>query len=896
MNYVKRFFSLASEPKFFVPIFCVLFFLAIPLVASAVGMPLQTPTSNVPQSVDWMDQIFLFMANVVLFCVNLLGKLIVLLTEIVLVNVMVYNNYGSSAVIGAGWAVVRDMMNMGFVIVLLIVAMVTIFGGKVGSWKVEWQKSLVNLFLFAILINFSRTICVFLIDIGQVFMMTFANAIKDIAGGNFLQLFGLSDFLGFDSTAIAILIEQNKGISAFNLLTAVSLALIMSIVVFGTILILTVVLVYRIVMLWVLVVLSPLAFFFGGADVLRKAAGDPYADWWKKFSSTVAVGPVLVFFLWLTLSVAGSGNIAATEGFPTGASPDALGEFGNATGFITKIANPGRLLSFIISMGMLYAGFEAASKFSNALPGMASRLVKGGVSGALKLGAVPTVGAALMAGKLAGKTAVATTKGGMWLGGKGIQFAGKTEAGQQLREGLGKELIKLGGGTGLGWLTRIGTSLEQSRRQESAGRLKENVDAVANYNKEETDAELALDVYTPGGVMKQQALRYKVLTNAFLRRKYDAADLSKIYQDFIDNGGDNTIKGDASMAQAMAGVQESRPDLLPEKDKVALLSNMSADQLLRLDPEAYRDKSVQYALTKHHKYDHESKKQMNFLELLKEDKLGSSVIRDVIKSSTSEGDATDGIITVNPELISDDGLRTLSKEKQTTGTINALAAHDKEKGAALGEGKLDILMQNPQFQIDKLSVEQIKEYAAQIAHNVAPTEVKKMFTDDSKRDQLQAGLQATLAGTMYRKGLSTEDADKVKADLQVTLIGSMQNSGELGQYGGYNTSTKKFTDGNSRQVFANAIEKDSTILRNYTSDIAGGGDITDAAVENADLGMLINSMRKDKNGHSKDNEFRKLLDAIEKQITQKLENASEGEKKELQNKQRIINKALTGWS
>ncbi|OGL72247.1 hypothetical protein A3D69_02950, partial [Candidatus Uhrbacteria bacterium RIFCSPHIGHO2_02_FULL_54_11] len=284
---------------------CLRFFSVLVLA----GMLLFAPdsafaaTPSVAQQMDVMDTVFGFLSSLILGFTNFLGFMITLITEIALVPVMSYNGFATSAVIGAGWAVVRDVMNMGFVIVLLIIAIVTIFGGSVGSWSVKWQQQIPKLLLFAILINFSRMICSFLIDIGQVIMLTFANAIKDIAGGNIIQLFGLADFVTFDRAAIQETITSGGGTNSVSLFTSALLALVMTLIVLGTMIMLTVILVHRIVMLWVLVVLSPLAFFFGGAEVLGKGAGNPYAEWWSKFTGAVAIGPVLVFFLWLTLSV-----------------------------------------------------------------------------------------------------------------------------------------------------------------------------------------------------------------------------------------------------------------------------------------------------------------------------------------------------------------------------------------------------------------------------------------------------------------------------------------------------------------------------------------------------------------------------------------------------------------
>ena len=139
---------------------------------------------------------------------------------------------------------------MFFVIILIGIAFGTIFGHS----KFQWQQQVPKLLIFAILINFSKTICGLIIDFGQVIMLTFANAIRDIAAGNFIQLLGLGDILSI-STKTAVLGDLTKdqssqGPQAFDWLAAGVMAVFMMLIVTSTMLALLVILVYRIVMLW----------------------------------------------------------------------------------------------------------------------------------------------------------------------------------------------------------------------------------------------------------------------------------------------------------------------------------------------------------------------------------------------------------------------------------------------------------------------------------------------------------------------------------------------------------------------------------------------------------------------------------------------------------------------
>ena len=75
---------------------------------------------------DIADRALLFLAEIASSFAQAIGSLIVLLVGIML-PIMQYNNFASSPVIGAGWAIVRDTTNMFFVIILIAIAILTIF-------------------------------------------------------------------------------------------------------------------------------------------------------------------------------------------------------------------------------------------------------------------------------------------------------------------------------------------------------------------------------------------------------------------------------------------------------------------------------------------------------------------------------------------------------------------------------------------------------------------------------------------------------------------------------------------------------------------------------------------------------------------------------------------------
>ena len=340
----------------------VLFFVAIGFAPAHAARAAEGP--------GLVETALLFIANIALTVAVVLSKLVIVIIQ-VLIPVMLYNKFSESPVVISGWAIVRDTVNMFFVIVLIAIAFGTIFGNS----RFKWQQQMTRLMIFAIVINFSKTLCGLMIDIGQVIMLTFANAIREIAAGNFVKMLGMGDVYSlstdnkiFQSAATD---SNATGAKAFDWFASALMSVFMMFIVLTTMIMLLAILMYRVVMLWILIVISPLAWFVGGAGDLIKSGA--YADWWKKFICLVAIGPVLTFFLWLTLVVAGAGNISDSAGFVAAGSKDTAG------GFLTQIFEVKRLISFVIAIAMLYAGFDAAnSTCSGAGLGMISDQMKGG--------------------------------------------------------------------------------------------------------------------------------------------------------------------------------------------------------------------------------------------------------------------------------------------------------------------------------------------------------------------------------------------------------------------------------------------------------------------------------------------------------------------------------------
>jgi hypothetical protein len=291
----------------------------------------------------------------VMLIIQFLGWLIISVIP-VLVGFASYNTFVTHTAVGVGWSVTRDVVNMFFVLVLLFMAFGTMLGFS--KWTAR-GGNLVNLLLMAVLVNFSRTICGILIDMGQVVMLTFVSGFKEAAGGNFLEAMKLTEVLKMS--------EQNQA-SPENVVVSLIMAMVMTAIALFVIVMMTIALAVRIVQLWLLIVISPIAFFLRAVEPGKKY----YADWWDQFSNTVIVGPLLAFFLWLALVSVQQGDIVQ------GVSYSATGETGfNADAMAGTFANAS-IGQFIIACGLLLMGYKLANSMARQTMGVASSIRQGG--------------------------------------------------------------------------------------------------------------------------------------------------------------------------------------------------------------------------------------------------------------------------------------------------------------------------------------------------------------------------------------------------------------------------------------------------------------------------------------------------------------------------------------
>ena len=311
-----------------------------------------------------LDVTAILLAGIIQNITAAIGKLVLLIIEAIVIPILGYNGFYNSHITNLGWSLVRDIVNMFVVVVLLVIAVMTI----VGYSHANWTQSLPRLFIAIVLVNFSKLICGLAIDISQVIMFTFVNAIVSIAAGNFASMLGLSTFGKFGSEFVDKINASGDGIQAFMFLGGAYLQFVIYIAILAVMFLLAVAFVWRIVILWILIIMAPMAFFSWGIGDVFHSAGSAYSQWMSKFTSALTFGPILVFFLWLSLAASSGSTLAKTEDFPF---PDDK----NNSGLELESFTLDNFLGMFLALAILIAGMQQAASAAKGMEGFASSVL-----------------------------------------------------------------------------------------------------------------------------------------------------------------------------------------------------------------------------------------------------------------------------------------------------------------------------------------------------------------------------------------------------------------------------------------------------------------------------------------------------------------------------------------
>lgn len=319
------------------------------------------------------------------------------------------------------WRVVRDFINVGFIFMLLYIAIKTILGLSSQNNK----KILASIILAAIFVNFSLFVTRIIIDTSNIISATIYNKMISEAKETRVKL-GASPT---ESISAGTLIMSGFKLQTFNstsvsdkpwykklgekikegleMLTFTSflnglLNLALVLITIWMFTYATALLVGRLVGIIILMVTSPLA-FVGGAIPFLKSQSE---EWWKNLINFSLIGPIFMFFLLLIIKFLGARTDLIGALTKTGTS---IG-IGDST-----LTIMGEFLFFFIIVFLMITAVKKTKELSGALGGIIDKItqaiiiaigmaVTGGASAAMSLGskAAVSMGSAAARGATSG--------------------------------------------------------------------------------------------------------------------------------------------------------------------------------------------------------------------------------------------------------------------------------------------------------------------------------------------------------------------------------------------------------------------------------------------------------------------------------------------------------------
>jgi len=202
--------------------------------------------------------------------------------------------YTHGGIVEIGWPIVRDFINMFFIIALVIIGLATALRIK----EYQAQKSLPILIIIAVLINFTPVICGLIIDASNIIMNFFLERLTGFAAigesfemqGSIVAELWRTPGHFFDIRYAASALGQSLVMIIFDWVAAYIFFIF------------ALLFIMRYVMIWALVIVSPIAFFskiFKGSEKYLFKSILGWDEWWKQFIEWSLLGVVAGFFLYL---------------------------------------------------------------------------------------------------------------------------------------------------------------------------------------------------------------------------------------------------------------------------------------------------------------------------------------------------------------------------------------------------------------------------------------------------------------------------------------------------------------------------------------------------------------------------------------------------------------------
>lgn len=234
----------------------------------------------------------LIVSKITVFFLGLAGNAISWLASLVDSFIQYQTNSGVYGVfvVDQSWKIIRNFVNMFFILVLIIMAFGTIFGME----KYSYRQMLGPFLIAALLVNFS-------LAIGK-YIITFANGLSSI----FLKQMGSLSANFVQGTSLAKLVTNDSALKLAgdivgagpNIAISAVFSVVLLVVALIALLAIAIFTVARLFMLWFLLIISPIAWIGYSFPLLRQRT---WNDWWKNFLCWCFFLPYYLFFMLFAL-------------------------------------------------------------------------------------------------------------------------------------------------------------------------------------------------------------------------------------------------------------------------------------------------------------------------------------------------------------------------------------------------------------------------------------------------------------------------------------------------------------------------------------------------------------------------------------------------------------------
>jgi hypothetical protein len=195
------------------------------------------------------------------------------------------------AIVDVGWTVVRDIANMFFILILIVISLATILRIE----EYDYKKLLRDVVIMALLVNFSKEIALVLMNFVGMIVRLFANDLGLDSIGTFYYSFIRGGVVPFGGWMGGLA----DGIGR----------LVYALVALFTFVALSVMFVIRLVGLYVLIIISPMAYVLNILPSTKNYA----QEWWKHFIKYLIWAPVALFFVKLAVLLTQNGGLGGNN-------------------------------------------------------------------------------------------------------------------------------------------------------------------------------------------------------------------------------------------------------------------------------------------------------------------------------------------------------------------------------------------------------------------------------------------------------------------------------------------------------------------------------------------------------------------------------------------------------